>query len=341
MSTLNVLYQSDDNYAVFMGVSICSLLDNNQSADDIRIYIIDDSISLENKEKLTRMIYSYGRKITFLTGESISGRKEIAAAFAYTGMRKNTHSYLKMFIDELAPELDGRIVYIDCDTAVTGDLTELMTIDMQGNTVGMVMDSLMTTKCKTAVGIAGKERYYNSGVILIDLAQWKKRQCSGRILSHIKNVRTYGTVDQDVLNIELKGEILALPVEYNLQPIHLDYPYRTYAGVYKHKETYYKKEEIEKAVNAPKIVHYLRYLGEGPWNEGTLHPCTKYFDYYLQMSPWKDYCKKPTDTKQIFRIEQWMYRFLPKSFFLRIFTLVHEAAIVKSNRIKPPANLRA
>ncbi len=315
-----------------MGVSICSLLENNQSADDIHIYIIDDSINPENKEKLTSMVHSYARKITFLTGESISGQEEIAAAFAYTGMRKNTHSYLKMFIDELAPELDDRIVYIDCDTAVTGDLTGLMTIDMQGNTVGMVMDSLMTTKCKTAVGIEGKGRYYNSGVILIDLAQWKKRQCSGRILSHIKNVRTYGTVDQDVLNIELRDEILTLPIEYNLQPIHLDYPYRIYTGVYKHKEKYYQKEEIEKAVKAPKIVHYLRYLGEGPWNEGALHPCTKYFDYYLQMSPWKDYRKKLANTKWIFRIERWMYRCFPKSFFLRIFTLVHETAIVKSNQ---------
>lgn len=341
MSTLNVLYQSDDNYAVFMGVSICSLLDSNQSADDIHIYVIDDSISLENKEKLTGMVHSYAGKITFLTGESISGREEIAAAFAYTGMRKNTHSYLKMFIDELVPELDDRIVYIDCDTAVTGDLTELMSIDMQGKTIGMVMDSLMTTKCKKAIGIAEKDRYFNSGVILIDLAQWKKKQCSGRILSHIKNVRTYGTVDQDVLNVVLRDEILTLPIEYNLQPVHLDYPYRIYAGVYKHKEEYYKKEEIEKAVSAPKIVHYLRYLGEGAWNEGALHPCVRYFDHYLQMSPWKDYCKKPADKKWMFRMEQWMYRFLPKSFFLRIFTPVHEAAIVKSNRIKSPANLRA
>ncbi len=332
MPTLNVLYQSDNNYAVFMGVSICSLLENNQSADDVRIYIIDDSISPENKEKLTSMVHSYARKITFLTGENISGREEIAAIFAYTGMRKNTHSYLKMFIDEIAPELDGRIVYIDCDTAVTGDLTELMSIDMQGKTIGMVMDSLTTAKCKASVEVAEKDRYYNSGVILIDLAKWKERQCSKRILSHVKNVRTYGTVDQDVLNVVLRGEILTLPVEYNLQPIHLDYSYQTYADVYRHEEKYYTKEEIEEAVHTPKIVHYLRYLGEGAWNEGSLHPCAKYFDRYLQTSPWKDYRKKSANTKWIFRIERWMYRCFPKSFFLRIFTLVHEAAIIKSNR---------
>ena len=31
MKTLQVLYQSDNNYAVYMGVSICSLLESNKS----------------------------------------------------------------------------------------------------------------------------------------------------------------------------------------------------------------------------------------------------------------------------------------------------------------------
>lgn len=331
MSILNVLYQSDDNYAVFMGVSICSLLNSNKSAEAIHIYVIDDSISPENKEKLVSMVLSYEQEVTFLSGKAVSEQEEIANAFAYSGMRQNTHSYLKMFIDHLAPELNERIVYIDCDTAVTGDIRGLMSIDMQGKTIGMVMDSL-ATKCKKAIGIAESDRYYNSGVILFDLAQWKQRQCSKRILSHIKNVRTYGTVDQDVLNVELKNEIMTLPAAYNLQPIHLDYPYEIYSQVYRHKDAYYCKEEIEEAVKAPKIVHYLRYLGEGPWHEGNSHPCNKYFDYYLQMSPWHDYNKIPADMNTIFRIEKWMYCHLPCGIFLRIFNIVHDAMIIESNR---------
>lgn len=340
MSTLNVLYQSDDKYAAFMGVSICSLLENNKLAGNIRVCVIDDGISPENKEKLVSMIHSYHRELIFLPGDKVSGHEEIANAFHYTGMRKNTHSYLKLFIDELIPALDERMVYIDCDTAVTGDIRELMSIDMQGKAVGMVMDSL-ATKCKKAIGIAESDKYYNSGVILIDLARWKEQKCSKRILSHIKNIRTYGTVDQDVMNVELKDEIMTLPAAYNLQPIHLDYPYEIYSRVYKHKDAYYRKEEIEEAVKAPKIIHYLRYLGEGPWHEGNSHPCAKYFDHYLQMSPWRDYNKKPANTKRMFRIEKWMYHHLPRSIFLRIFNIVHDAMIIKSNRrCQPPESHR-
>lgn len=333
MQGLNVLYQSDNNYAAFMGVSICSLLENNKDANIINVYIIDDSISPENKTKLVDMVQSYSRNITFLTGDIIFQKQDIVEAFSYTGMRKNTHSYLKMFIDELLPDLNGRVIYIDCDTAVVGSLSGLLSIDMNGNTIGMVMDSLVT-KSREVIGIPENECYYNSGVILIDLQQWRHNQCSKRILNHIKNIRTYGTVDQDVLNVELKNEIYTLPIEYNLQPVHLEHPYERYTKVYKHKEQYYSKEEIEQAVRNPKIIHYLRYIGESPWHEGNVHPGTKYFDEYLQMSPWRDYCKQAANRGLLFKLEKWMYRYLPKGIFLRIFYIVHERMIRKSNSIK-------
>ena len=35
---LNVLYQSDDNYAVVSAISIASLLENNKTLDEIHIF---------------------------------------------------------------------------------------------------------------------------------------------------------------------------------------------------------------------------------------------------------------------------------------------------------------
>lgn len=94
MAELNVLYQSDNNYAVFMGVSICSLLENNKKAEQITVYVIDDAISEINKQLLVDMVHSYSREVIFLSGEQVLTNKEITDVFAYTGMRKNTHSYL-------------------------------------------------------------------------------------------------------------------------------------------------------------------------------------------------------------------------------------------------------
>ena len=109
---MNVLYQSDNNYAAYMGVSICSLFENNKEADRITVYIIDDGIDDTNKEKLKKLAEHYFREMVFLKGEILLEDSDIVKTFAYTKFRKNTHSYFKMFIDRLMPQFDGRIVYM-------------------------------------------------------------------------------------------------------------------------------------------------------------------------------------------------------------------------------------
>ena len=328
---MNILYQSDNNYAPYMGVSICSLLENNKEAGSINIYIIDDGINGDNKEKINSLSLKYPAKISYLTGDILLEDADLVKTFEYTQFRKNTHSYFKMFIDRLLPDLNERIIYIDCDTVVEGDITGLESIDLKGRAIGMVQDSLVSS-VKTSVGMDDTERYYNSGVILIDLKRWKEINCSDRIYKHIRDIRTYGTVDQDVLNVELHDEISTLPVRYNLQPVHMDYSYRQYSRVYKHKEPYYNSEEIKEALKDPGIIHFLRYIGESPWHEGNVHPATPYFDKYLKISPWHDMVKKPSGKGGVFKIEKSMYRFLPKALFLRIFYIVHDRMIRKSNQ---------
>ncbi len=328
---MNVLYQSDNNYAPYMGVSVCSLFENNKEADKINVFIIDDGIDDYNKEKLRQLGAAYSRDISFLTGEVLLEDAELVKTFEYTKFRKNTHSYFKMFIDRLLPGFNERIIYIDCDTVVEGDITELMTVDMGGRAIGMVQDSLITS-AKTSVGLKDDERYYNSGVILIDMEGWRKAECSDRIFRHIRDVRTYGTVDQDVLNVELRDEIMTLPVRYNLQPVHMDYSYKQYISVYRHKEPYYTGSEIKEALDDPGILHFLRYIGESPWHESNVHPDTPYFDKYLALSPWKDMVKKPSGRGGVFKIEKMMYKILPKAVFLRIFYILHDRMIRKSNK---------
>lgn len=58
---LNVLYQSNDNYAVLTGVSITSLLINNQHMDEINVYILNDMIAEENIQKMQQICDEYSR----------------------------------------------------------------------------------------------------------------------------------------------------------------------------------------------------------------------------------------------------------------------------------------
>ena len=63
---MDILYSSSDSYAFLAGISILSLLENNQEYPDIQIYIMDNAISEDNKRKLTDVVERYQREITFV-----------------------------------------------------------------------------------------------------------------------------------------------------------------------------------------------------------------------------------------------------------------------------------
>lgn len=329
---MKVLYQTDNNYAAYMGISMLSLFENNQMVEELTVYIIDDGINQENIEKIKNLGEKYKRQIVFISAISVLEDEKNKEVFSYVGFRKNKHSYLKLYIGNLLPELCGRLIYIDCDTVVTGSLEELETIPMQGKVIGMVQDSLIG-KSKTSIGLADTDRYYNSGVILFDLELWKKKDCFRRIVNHICNVRTYGTVDQDVLNMELKNEIATLPMRFNVQSIHMAATAKQFTNIFKHRENFYSMEEIETATQKPIIVHFLRFIGEHPWDEKTVHPDKEYYDTYWKLSPWKDMKKHITTNGILFKIERMMYLTFPRNLFLMVFHLVHERMVRKSNRL--------
>ena len=296
-----------------------SLLENNKEMDRIRIFMIDDHISEENRVKMRECVSSYGRELVFVDGQELLDSPEAKRMQDYKGTRKNTHSFLKMLVIDRLPDDVSRILYLDSDTLVLERLNKLSDFQMNGCVIGMVMDSLVDKK-KALIGFERNDPYYNSGVILVDVGRWKAERYRDKLIEH-SMYHTYGTVDQDILNVVFKDRILTLPIEYNFQPHHLVYDEKTYFTVFTHKDgLYYSADEIRKARESIRIMHFFRYLGEQPWHKGNVHPCTPYFDRYLKKSPWNDYDKKESRKGALFRIEKGLYEVIPRGLFLRLFT---------------------
>ena len=69
---LCVVYSSDNNYAQHVGVSMVSLFENNSEFNNIIVYLIENDISLENKNKLKLICQKYNRKIKFINFKEFS-----------------------------------------------------------------------------------------------------------------------------------------------------------------------------------------------------------------------------------------------------------------------------
>lgn len=279
---LNILYQSDQNTQVALGTSIASLLLNNRLCNDINIYLIDDGIDSFFCSQLTKYIESLHGKLVVIPSDILLKNKLVKNFACYKGERKNKHSYLKLFWDIAIVNNMDKLLYIDCDTIIKDDLTELFTFDMGDNYIGMVLDALITDEIQY-IGLDSTKPYFNSGVILFDCKKWIENKCSKRTAFHKIQ---YGTVDQDLINVEFKDKIAILPMKYNYQLIHKIVNSQEYRKEFQ-RENYYTQKEIESAEKNACIIHFLKFIGQNPWDKGNLHPCRYIFEEYFEQTPWK------------------------------------------------------
>lgn len=317
---MDVLYQFDEKYAPFASASIASLLENNEGADRIRIFILEMGICEESKGKLTEQVKKKGREIVFLESAELAGLIEDLGIPSYRG---SAAANMRLFAEQVVPADCERLLYLDSDTLVVGSVEPLFETDLKGCPLGMVMDSLVR-RHKRDIGMSKDAPYFNSGMILYDLPRYREMGCTDAMISHIKNVRaSYPNPDQDLLNVVFAGHIYPVECKYNFQPMHRVFSLKSYYKVYG-QGGYYGGEVVEDAVKDPRVLHFFRFVGQFPWHEKTLHPDRELFWEYLAKTPWAGFLPWPDDSGIVYALERVLYHILPKTLFLAIFHQSHE-----------------
>lgn len=275
---MNVAYSCMDNYAQHAGVSILSLLENNQDIDDICVYMFDNNIGQQNKERLKEIVDRYGRRIKFIDMDDISKSMKVSTDFCRS-------TYGKLFMAELE-EVD-RMLSFDCDTIVTGSLKELLTYDMEDTLFAGVQDTV-NPYFVYKIGLTDEDRYINcGGVIILNLDLWRKMGTEQKCIEYVmKYDGNPPFVDQGTINKICKDHKKVLPPQYNLINPMFMFPVDKIKKLYKMK-TYYTQEEIDYAKEHPKVIHYTGELYNRPWFTNCNHPLKDVYIYYLNMSPWK------------------------------------------------------
>ena len=158
--------------------------------------------------------------------EVLEGRNHISAA-----------TFMRFVISDYVDMAHRRVLYLDADTVVLGDLTSLFEIDLRGAPVAAVPDYPLLLGGKywsdhrlvyagREYGIVdymekvlrvdpSKNEYISCGVLLIDLREWK-RICEAS-LAFIMASDALCYLDQDALSYVVKGNFIRLPPEYNAQ----------------------------------------------------------------------------------------------------------------------------
>ena len=91
----------------------------------------------------------------------------------------------------------------------------------------------MSAFYKPVVGFRNDDYYFNSGVVLFDVKNWKENRCKERLLELLRDYPKphFMNPDQDVLNILLKDQKLVLSPKYNFQTTHQVYSNSAYYDI--------------------------------------------------------------------------------------------------------------
>jgi lipopolysaccharide biosynthesis glycosyltransferase len=305
--TLYVIYSSDDNYAQHMGVSIYSLLNCNKDFKKIHIFIIENKISVDNKEKITFLIKSFlNADITWIDFSKWSHKLQLNMSWKIA-----LSSYARLFVASMIPSDIERVIYLDCDMIICDSLKDLWIWTLNGQVIGAVQDAV-SGHVKESVEIESTSKYFNAGMLLIDLKKWREDEIETKCLRFIEAHK--GRVihhDQGVLNGVLSKKVCILPLKYNIMTIHYIYNRSKILKYYHEEAEFYPDEEICTAKNKPVILHYTPSFTCRPWVKGCKHPMKNSYLDALQMTPWKENKLSKSKDKWYVKLINWRYRNLP------------------------------
>lgn len=279
---MNIVYASNDNYARHLGVSLCSLLHRNRQAEEITVYVLSIGLGEENRRKLAKIGEKYGRDVFFV---DIANLRERLGYRVDTG-RFDISTLGRLFLGSLLPETVSRILYLDCDTVVLGDLEPFWNTDLGENLAAAVMEPTIYPQVKRFIGLEEEAPYFNAGVLLLDLARWRQEKLEQQMMDFYREHggRLYYN-DQDVVNGVLKGRICPVSPRYNF---FTNYRYFHYGNLVSMMPCYGKaveKQEFRQAKRKPVVLHYMG--DERPWKRGNRNHYRKAYEKYLECTPWK------------------------------------------------------
>ena len=208
------------------------------------LYVIDAGITPKDRERLLESWQDERLTVRWLTADRRSVRSLPVSGHVTTA------AYARLFAPRLLPSELGRVIYLDSDLLVLADLAALWAEPLAGAVCLAVPDvSCPWVDCASALpnyercrhylgvhpaipnyrelGMLPSDPYFNSGVLVMDLQQWRADDITRSALEILDRHRRHVLwLDQYALNVALHRRWRPLELAWN-QGSHISrYPER-------------------------------------------------------------------------------------------------------------------
>jgi lipopolysaccharide biosynthesis glycosyltransferase len=275
-SAVHVAYSVDANFALPLSVSAYSLLENFRSRRELHLHIVYVGAFPEYAKKQIQ------RTLEPVTKTNIHIHFYSEAGARIQHLRADLHYspaiYARFCLPEILPQSLRRVLYLDADTLVLNDVSELFDAKFRGNPVLAARD-WTTTLAHPLLCIEDLAKYdlnenspnFNSGVLLFDLTEWRAKNYGEQLLEFAERERLLH--DQNAMNIVLHGKIGVIDPRWNKQFVYR----KVISGEW-------QMPFVEYAWDPPKLLHFLS--EDKPWLPECKLPERKLYYRYWQKTSW-------------------------------------------------------
>ena len=258
----SVIFAGDYAYIRQIETAIKSICRHNSH---LKIYVLNQDIPQEWFMNIRTYIQQMG-------GDLIDC-KVIGAKYKMNWVNQLPHinhmTFARYFIPDFVEE--DKVLYLDSDLVVTGDLSQLFEIDLEEN-------YLAAARSCFGAGVG-----FNAGVLLINNKKWKSDNIRQKLVDLTEREHeNVGEGDQSILNILFRDSYYQLEDSYNFQ-IGFD------AGAAEMNHRFVFDFPLKPL---PKILHYIS--PDKPWNQFSVGRLRDQWWHYSMMewsyivSTWKE-----------------------------------------------------
>lgn len=290
-----ILCAADDNYVKPLTVMLHSAARSLKPGNTINAIVLDGGISDENlaaiKESLVDLpIQTFTIKPGLQDVDSLMTSHHI------------THTaYLRLLAGRLLPDSVDKVIYLDSDVLVRGDLTELWEYELGNNYALAVPDiacpyvDARYADCNfkksspyfaaispianwKELGLDPDALYFNSGVMVLNVRRMREERIERKLLRCLsENARFVWCWDQYALNVVFADAWRPLPLRWNQGAHVFEFPNQNHSP--------FNIDEFVETKDFPSIIHFTTEWK--PWDFGNKHPLKHLYFEELDRTVWR------------------------------------------------------
>jgi len=218
---IHIALTFDDNFWAPAYATMRSVCLFTRRRSDLVFHLCHRTLTAEHRADLEAITAEFPVELRWYDLDASNLFQDVARRMP-ENKRLSNIVYARLMIDRLVGPDVARVLYLDCDMLVRDNIEKLFDIDMEGRPIAAVRDSIgaFITARRDLKGNRDifdiADPYFNAGMVLIDVAQWRAADIIGRMEQALKDgvmQRIY--YDQDFLNLVFANNWLVLPWRWN------------------------------------------------------------------------------------------------------------------------------